>query len=37
MRKDNKAGQRVSRQPKTTKIIADRNYVGTEKMETAFK
>ena len=37
MSKENKVGQRVSRQPKLTKIIVERHYVGTEKMETVFK
>lgn len=29
--------QRTHRQPKPTKIIVERHYVGTEKMETVFK
>ena len=37
MSKDHKVGQRASRQPKPTKIIVERHYVGTEKMETVFK
>ena len=30
------AGQRTNRQPIPTKIIVERHYVGTEKMETVF-
>ena len=37
MSKDSKAGQRANRQLKPTKIIVERHYVGTEKMETVFK
>lgn len=37
MSKNNMAGQRTHRQPKPTKIIVERHYVGTEKMETVFK
>lgn len=37
MSKDSKAGQRTYRQPIPTKIIVERHYVGTEKMETVFK
>lgn len=37
MSKDKKAGQRTSRQHPPTKIIVERHYVGTEKMETVFK
>ncbi len=37
MSKDSKAGQRTYRQPIPTKIIAERHYVGTKKMETVFK
>lgn len=37
MSKDSKARQRASRQPKPIKIIVERHYVGTEKMETVFK
>ena len=37
MSKNSKAGQRASRQQKTTKIVVERHYVGTEKMETVFK
>ena len=32
-----KAGQRACRQQKPTKIVVERHYVGTEKMETVFK
>lgn len=37
MSKDSKAGQRTRRQQTPTKIIVERHYVGTEKMETIFK
>ena len=37
MSKNNMAGQRTHRQPTPTKIIVERCYVGTEKMETIFK
>ena len=37
MSKDSKTGQRASRQHQPTKIIVERHYVGTEKMETVFK
>ena len=37
MSKDKKAGQRATRQHPPTKIIVERHYVGTEKMETVFK
>ena len=37
MNKNSKAGQRASRQQKPTKIVVERHYVGTEKMETVFK
>ena len=37
MSKNSKTGQRTHRQPKPTKIIVERHYVGTEKMETVFK
>ena len=37
MSKNSKTGQRASRQPKPTKIIVERHYVGTEKMETVFR
>lgn len=37
MSKDSKTGQRTHRQPTPTKIIVERHYVGTEKMETVFK
>lgn len=37
MSKNSKAGQRACRQQKTTKIVVERHYVGTEKMETVFK
>lgn len=37
MSKDSKAGQRASRQQTPTKIIVERHYIGTEKMETVFK
>ena len=37
MSKDSKTGQRTHRQPTPAKIIVERHYVGTEKMETAFK
>ena len=37
MSKDSKTGQRASRQHSPTKIIVERHYVGTEKMETVFK
>ena len=37
MSKNSNTGQRTHRQPKLTKIIVERHYVGTEKMETVFK
>lgn len=37
MSKNSKAGKRTSRQQKPTKIIVERHYVGTEKMETVFR
>ena len=37
MSKDSKTRQRANRQPTPTKIIVERHYVGTEKMETVFK
>ena len=37
MSKNNMADQRTHRQPIPTKIIVERHYVGTEKMETVFK
>ncbi len=37
MSKDKKVGQRATRQHQPTKIIVERHYVGTEKMETVFK
>ena len=37
MSKNNMAEQRTHRQPIPTKIIVERHYVGTEKMETVFK
>ena len=37
MSKNSMVSQRTSRQPKPTKIIVERHYVGTEKMETVFK
>ena len=37
MSKDSKAQQRATRQHPPTKIIVERHYVGTEKMETVFK
>ena len=37
MSKDSKTGQRTHRQPTPAKIIVERHYVGTEKMETVFK
>ena len=37
MSKDSKAQHRPHRQPTPTKIIVERHYVGTEKMETVFK
>ena len=37
MSKNNMAGQRTHRQQTPTKIIVERHYVGTEKMETVFK
>ena len=37
MSKNNMAEQRNHRQPIPTKIIVERHYVGTEKMETVFK
>lgn len=37
MSKNSKAGQRTRRQQIPTKIIVERHYVGTEKMETVFR
>ena len=37
MSKDSKAQHRPPRQYPPTKIIVERHYVGTEKMETVFK
>ncbi len=37
MSKDSKAQHRATRQHPPTKIIVERRYVGTEKMETVFK
>ena len=37
MSKNNIAGQKTHQQPKATKIIVEKHYVGTEKMETVFK
>ena len=37
MSKNSKTGHRASRQPAPTKIIVERHYVGTEKMEMVFK
>lgn len=37
MGKDIKRGQRACRQQMPTKIIVERHYAGTEKMETVFK
>lgn len=37
MSKDSKAQHRATRQHPTTKIIVERHYVGTEKMETVFR
>ena len=37
MSKDIKVGKRACRQQTPTKIIVERHYVGTEKMETVFK
>ena len=37
MSKNRKTGQRTHRQQTPTKIIVERYYVGTEKMETVFK
>ena len=37
MSKDSKAQQRAARQHPPTKIIVERHYVGTEKMETVFR
>ena len=37
MSKNRKTGQRTHRQQAPTKIIVERYYVGTEKMETVFK
>ncbi len=37
MSKNSKAEQRTHRQQIPTKIIVERHYVGTEKMETVFK
>ena len=37
MSKNSSAGQRTHRQQIPIKIIVERHYVGTEKMETVFK
>ncbi len=37
MSKDSNAHHRATRQHPPTKIIVERHYVGTEKMETVFK
>ena len=37
MSKDSNTGQRATRQHPPTKIIVERHYVGTEKMETVFR
>lgn len=37
MGKDSNTGHRATRQHPPTKIIVERHYVGTEKMETVFK
>ena len=37
MSKDSSTQQRAPRQHQPTKIIVERHYVGTEKMETVFK
>ena len=37
MSKDSNTRQRATRQHPPTKIIVERHYVGTEKMETVFK
>ena len=37
MSKNNKAGQRTGQRQTPIKIIVERHYVGTEKMETVFK
>ena len=37
MSKDSNTQHRAKRQPTPTKIIVERHYVGTEKMETVFK
>ena len=37
MSKDSKTGQRTYRQQIPTKIIVERHYAGTEKLETVFK
>ena len=37
MSKDSNTQQRTTRQHPPTKIIVERHYVGTEKMETVFK
>ena len=37
MSKDSKAQHRAIRQHPPTKIIVERHYVGTEKMETVFR
>ena len=37
MSKDSKAQHRATRQHPPTKIIVERHYIGTEKMETVFK
>ena len=37
MSKDSNTQQKATRQRPPTKIIVERHYVGTEKMETVFK
>ncbi len=37
MSKDSKTGQQAARQHPFTKIIVEKHYAGTEKMETVFK
>jgi hypothetical protein len=37
MSKDSNTRQRASRQSTPAKIVVERHYVGTEKMETVFK
>ena len=37
MSKNSKTGQRTTQQHPPRKIIVERHYVGTEKMETVFK